>query len=139
MCWQLAEPGEPSAWRPPRRGHGLPDAGVVTLEQQPDEAHAFGPASQLVAEWRELRTRDEKTGNWVDRAKAGVRRWELEVAMLRDFQLTLPSETESLDDARRSDHLWWRLEALAEARREWGRAKRVRLLRRVLTLGLWWK
>lgn len=43
-------------WRPPRREHGLPDAGVVTLEEQPDEEHAFGPATQLVAEWRRLRT-----------------------------------------------------------------------------------
>ena len=30
--------GQPEKWRPPRRGHGLPDAGVVTLEEQPDEA-----------------------------------------------------------------------------------------------------
>ena len=43
-------------WRPPRRGHGLPDAGVVTLDEQPDEQHAFGPAAPLVAEWRSLRT-----------------------------------------------------------------------------------
>ena len=33
----------------------------------------------------------------------------------------------------------WREEALAEARRELGRARQVRLLRRVVTLGLWWK
>ena len=32
-------------WRPPRREHGLPDAGVVTLEKQPVEEHAFGPAA----------------------------------------------------------------------------------------------
>ena len=131
--------GQRSAWRPPRRGRGLPDAGVVTLEEQPDEAEAFGPAAPQVAEWRELRTRDEKAGNRVDRAMVGVRRWELEAKLLRDFRLTLPPETESLDDGRRADHLRWRLDALAEARRVWGRAKRVRLLRRVLTLGLWWK
>ena len=29
-------------WRPPRRGHTLPCAGLVTLEEQPNEAHAFG-------------------------------------------------------------------------------------------------
>ena len=37
-------------------GHELPDAGVVTLEAQPDEEHAFGPVVGLVAEWRALRT-----------------------------------------------------------------------------------
>ena len=126
-------------WRPPRRRHGLPDAGVVTLEEQSDEEHAFGPAAPLVTEWRKLRTGDEGLGSRVDRARAEERRWELEVAMLRDFQLTLPPEAEPLTQAGRADHLRWRLDALAEARRELARVKRLRLLRRVLTLGLWWK
>ena len=124
-------------WRPPRRGHGLPDAGVVTLEEQPDEEHAFGPAAVLVAEWRALRAGGEAVGSRVDRARTGERRWELEVAMIRDFGLTLPPETEPLDEAGRADHLRWRMEALAEARQELAKAKRVRLLRRVLTLRLW--
>ena len=128
-----------SVWRPPRRSHGLPDTGVVTLEEQADEAHAFGPAVALVAEWRELRTGGDATGSRVDRAKAGARRWELEIAMLRDFRLTLPPETEPLDEAGRADHLRWRQGALAEARVELAGARRVRLLRRILTLGLWWK
>ncbi len=42
--------GQRTEWRPPSRGHGIPDAGVVTLEQQPDEEHAFGPAAPLVGE-----------------------------------------------------------------------------------------
>ena len=53
--------------------------------------------------------------------------------MLRDFHLTLPPETEPLDDSRRVDHIRWRLEALAETRRELAKAKWIR----VLTLGLW--
>ena len=61
---------QPSAWRPPRRRHGLPDDGVVTLEEQPDEEHAFGPAAVLVAEWRALRTGGDATGSRVDRARA---------------------------------------------------------------------
>ncbi len=44
-------------WRPPWRRPGMPDAGVVALEEQPDEEHAFGPAEPLVAEWREIRIR----------------------------------------------------------------------------------
>ena len=70
-------------WRPPRRRHGLPDAGVVTLEEQSDEEHAFGPAVPLVTEWRPLRHGDETAGSRVDRARAGTRRWELETELLR--------------------------------------------------------
>ena len=129
--------GQPGDWRPPRRGPGLPDAGVVTLEEQPDEAYAFGPAAPLVAEWRELRTGDDRVASRVDRAVVAVRRWELETEMLRDFQLTLPPETEPLDESRRQDQLRWRNDALAGAGRELRRAKLARLSRRVLTLGLW--
>ena len=129
--------GQPEDWRPPRRRPGMPGAGVVTLDEQPDEEHAFGPASPLVAEWRRVRLAGQGTGSRVDRAVARVRRWDLEVQMLRDFTLTLPPETDPLDESRRNDHVRWRQESLAEARRELGRTKRVRLLRRVLTLGLW--
>ena len=131
-----ADCGQSKEWRPPRRHHGMPDAGVVTLEEQPDEEHAFGPAAPLVAEWRGLRTGDNLKGSRFDRAEAAVRRWELEIAMLGDFGLTLPPETEPLDASRREDHLRWRREALAAAL---AKAKRLRWLRRVLTLGLRWR
>ena len=124
-------------WRPPRLRPGLPDAGVVTLEEQFDEAHAFGPAAELVAEWRRLRVGGNQPASRVERAQAKVRWWELEVEMLRDYHLTLPPETDPLDDSRRKDHVRWRREALAEAQRELSRAKRARLLRRLLTLGMW--
>ena len=124
-------------WRPPRRRPGMPDAGVVTLEEQPDEEHAFGPAATLVAEWRRLRTAGAQNVSRVDRAKDAVRRWELEARMLGEYRLTLPPDTYPLDDARRADHVRWRREALAEAQRELGRARRVHLLRRLFTLGLW--
>ncbi len=111
----------------------MPDAGVVTLEEQPDEAHAFGPAASLVAEWRKLRIGDEQAVNRVDRAAARVRRWDLDMEMLGDWQLTLPPETDPLDELRRKDHVQWRGEALAELRRELGSAKWARLLRRLPT------
>ena len=41
--------GQAGEWRPPRRGHGMPDPGVVTLDEQPDEPHAFGAAGGRVA------------------------------------------------------------------------------------------
>ena len=124
-------------WRPPRRRHGMPDAGVVTVEVQPDEDHAFGPAAPLVAEWRRLRTGSVQNVSRVDRAQSALRRWELEAEMLGQYYLTLPPDTYPLDDARRADHVRWRRDALAEAGRELRRAKRARLLRRVITLGLW--
>lgn len=44
-----------------------------------------------------------------------------------------------MDDGRKADNVRWRQEALTEALRELGRAGRIRLLRRVLTLDLWRK
>lgn len=128
--------GQVGEWGQPRRGHGLPDAGVVTLDEQPDEEDTLGPAVPLVAEWRRVRTGGDQTSSRVDRAVAAVRRWELEVQMLREFRLTLPPETEPLDESRRRDQLRWREEALAEARQELRRANRARLLMRLMTLGL---
>jgi len=115
----------------------MPDAGVVTLEEQLDEDFAFGPAAALVAEWRRLRTAGAQNVSRVDRAKDAVRRWELEARMLGEYRLTLPPDTYPLDDARRSDHVRWRRDALAEARRELGRARRASLLKWVFTLGRW--
>ena len=126
-------------WIPPRRRPGMPDAGVITLEEQPDEEFAFGPAAALVAEWRQLRVGGGKVSNSVGRAEAAVRRWELEAELLGDYRLTLPPDTYTLDDARRADHIRWRRDALAEARRKLRLAKRARLLRQVITLGTWRK
>ena len=124
-------------WRPPRRQPGMPEAGVITLDAQADEAHAFGPAAPLVAQWRELVSTGGQPPSRVERAQAAVRRWELEAVMLDGFHLTLPLETFPLDDGRRADQVRWRREALTEARLELGRARRAGLLRRVGTLGLW--
>ena len=128
---------EAQDWRPPRRRPGMPDAGVVTLEEQPDAEHAFGPAAPLVAEWRRMRLAGQTAGSRVDRAVAAVRRWVLEAEMLGDYRLTLPPDTYPLDDGRRADRVRWRRDALAEARLELRRAKLARLLRRVIMLGLW--
>ena len=111
----------------------------MTLEEQPDEEHAFGPVAPLVVEWRRLRTGADAAGSQVDQAKASVRRWELEIALLGDFLLTLPPETEPLGASRREDHLRWRQEALVAARRKLAKATRMRWLRRALTLGIWWR
>ncbi len=86
------EPVRQQDWRPPQRRPGMPGPGVVALEGQPDEAHTFGPAAPLLAEWRRLQVGREQAASRVDRAKAAVRRWELEAGMLGEFHLTLPLE-----------------------------------------------
>ena len=50
-----AESGSDDGWTHPKRAHGMPRPGVVTLEVQDDEAVAFGPAAALMAEWRAIR------------------------------------------------------------------------------------
>ena len=122
-----------------RQGSGPANAGVVTLEKQPDEDDAFGSAAALVAEWRELRSGAASARTRVDRAKASLRRWEVEIVLLRDFRLTLPPETQPLGQTRREDHLRWPREALAEAKRELHAAVNSRWLRRAVTFDLWWR
>ena len=131
--------GEVAHWTPPKRAYGLPDAGVVTLEAQPDEGHAFGPAAGLVAEWRSLMTGGTQIGSRIERTRAEERRWELEIAMIGEFGLTLPPQTEPLNDSRRDGHLQRRRSSLRKARGDRVRAERLRIVRRVLTLGMWWK
>ena len=89
-----------------------------------------------VAGWRFLRTLSAEGQSRVEHARAKEGRWELEVAMIGDFGLTLLPETEPLSKVSRDDHLGWRSETLKQARRERLRTER---LRRVPTLGLWWR
>ena len=126
----------PSEWRPPEREEGLPFAGVVTVDPQPDEEHAFGPAAGLVAEWRELRA-SLRNRSGVDRARAQERGLELELLLMERYQLTLPPHTEQLLGSEREDYLRRRRGQLAQARRQRITAERRETLRRVLTLGLW--
>ena len=102
----------------------------------------FGPwvdRAHLVAEWRELLSGEVRASSGVEQAQAEERSSELEVAMIGEFQLTLPPETEPLDESRRDEDLGWRRKALEQARQERIRRENLRLLRRILTLGLWWK
>ena len=129
-----AEESVGGEWQLLRWVYGLPKSEGVTLEPQADEEHAFGPAAGLVAEWRELRTGGTSRGSGVEQARAEERRWELEVLLIEEYGLTLPPDSEPL---QRDDHLRWRREALAHARRQRLTAERWATVRKVLTLGLW--
>ena len=112
---------------------------VLTLEPQDEEAHDLGPAAALVKEWRMLRTGENTAKGLVERAEAEERRWELEIALIEKFGLTLPPEVEALNTTDREIHLAWRRETLRRARGARIRAKWFVVARRVLTLGLWWR
>ena len=92
-----------------------------------------------MAEWRRPRGADARRRSAVERARAEERRWELELALIGEHGLALPPETEPLHPSRRDDQLRWRRVTLARVRGQRVRAERLRLLRRVLTLGLWWR
>ena len=128
--------GAPAAALVSRGAHR---GGVVTLEPLEGEQDALGEAAALVAEWRRLRGEEARQGGAVDRARAEERRWELELALIGEHGLALPPETEPLHPSRRDDQLRWRRVTLARVRGQRVRAERLRLLRRVLTLGLWWR
>ena len=113
--------------------------GVVTLEPLVGEEGALGEAAALVDEWRRLRGEDAQRGSAVNRASAEERRWEIEVELIGEHGLALPPETEPLHPSRRDDYLRWRRAALRRVRGQRVRAERLRLLRRILTLGLWWR
>ena len=107
---------------------------MVSLEPLDGDEAALGEAAELVFEWRRLRGAKARRGSAVDRARAEERRWELELALIGEHGLALPPETESLHPSRRDDQLRWRRVTVGRVR-----AARLRLLRRVLTLGLGWR
>jgi len=82
-----------------------------------DEAHAFSPAAELVAEWQRFTFGAAETRGRIEPAMTEEHRGELEIAMISEFGLTLPPEAEPLEELRRDDHLEWRRRALGKARR----------------------
>ena len=136
---QEADAGDPMAPTTVPDVRSTHRPGVVTLEPLDGEEAALGEAAGLVAEWRSLRSGDNRWRSAVERARAEERRWELELALIEDHGLALPPETEPLHPSRRDDQLRWRRVTLRRVRGQRVRAERLRLLRRVLTLGLWWR
>ena len=145
-------PGEAAAAPPvigaPRIASGKPavSAGgqpvpptVVTEKAGPGDEDAYGAARPLVEEWRALRERHPPEGRGVDWLRAEERLRELEFALIGEHELALPPERFRWDAATRRAQLRWRERTLQRVRGERRRAQwRRRLVRRLLTLGIWW-
>ena len=113
--------------------------GVVSVEPQPDDAQSFGAAGMaFVEEWRALCGRRGE-GSKAEQAQRRERVMELEIALIGEHGLALPPNTEPLHPSERERYLGWRRRELADLRSERRRRVALRWLRRVLTVGLWWR
>ena len=122
----------------PRRRH-RPQ--MVTLEPEEYEEFAYGEALPLIVEWRRARADhlDERKSR-VEQATAWVWMLELEIALIGEHGLTMPRMHAPWSAMEREREVWrrrWR--SLPDARSERRRALFWRFVRRVLTLGIWWR
>ncbi|MDE2867133.1 MAG: hypothetical protein OXR64_03035 [Chloroflexota bacterium] len=113
-------------------------AGVVTDDPHPGEEASYGPGMPAVVEWRRLNQQREK-GTKLDQVKTRERIMALEIAMIGEYELTLPPDTDRLHPSQREGYLRWRRRALADLQTERARRELRRWVRRVLTFGLWWR
>ncbi len=121
--------------KPPRR----PYPQLVTVEPEEGEELIYGEAMPAITEWREARKTLDQAKRRLDKLDARERMLELEVRLVGDHELTLPPAVYPWDRADRRDEVWRRKQSLADLRVERNRAVLWRWVRRLLTLGLWWK
>ncbi len=108
--------------------------GLVAEDPSAFDAEVYGDAWPLVEEWRRLRVGHPSQGRTLSWLTTEERLLTLELAMMEQHGLTLPPEKEPLRGFGRRDQIAWRREALWDT----GKAlARKRMLRRILTLGLW--
>ena len=112
--------------------------GVVTEDPHPNEEVSYGPGMPAVVEWRRLNRRRE-VGTKLDQVTTRERIMALEIALIEDYELTLPPDTYPIHPSERRGYLRWRRRALADLQTERARRELLRWVRRVLTLGLWWR
>ena len=115
------------------------DPEIVAVEPAEDDVEVYGAAWPLVAEWRALRAGHSNQGRSLSWLVAEERQLTLELAMLEEHGLTLPPETQPLRGFGRKGQINWRWTALYDTQRALARRRLWRWVRRVCTLGLWWK
>ena len=121
------------------RTHDRRHPQLVTVDPEPGEDRVYGEATPLIVEWRRVRTDRLEARDRLSRARTEERMRELEITMIREFRLTLPPETRPWDDRARTDAVHLRTQALERVRGERIRAQWQRRVRRIVTLGLWWR
>ena len=115
------------------------DPEVVTEESAEDDAEVYGDAWPLVEEWRAQRASHPHQGKSLSWLVTEEQLLTLELAMLDDHGLTLPPETQPLRGFGRKGQSNWRRTALRDTRQALARRKVLLWVRRILTLGIWWK
>ena len=115
------------------------DPEVVTEKPAEDDPEVYGDAWPLVEEWRSLRADHPHLGRSLSWLTTEERLLVLELAMLEEHGLTLPPEKQPLRGFGRRGQTSWRWKALYDTRVALRKRKLLRWVRRVLTLGLWWK
>ena len=143
-----AASGQASPAPPPVAGLNKPrpvrlkrlDPELVTREPVEDDPEVYGDAWPLVKEWRALKARLPVRGRSLSWLIDYERLLTLELAMLEEHELTLPPQKQPVRDSlSRRDHTRWRWKALDRTQVSIRKRKLLRWLRRLLTLGAWWK
>ena len=116
------------------------DSELVTREPAEDDPEVYGDAWPLVKEWRELKDRLPVRGRSLSWLTGYERLLTLELAMLEEHGLTLPPQKQPVRDSlSRRNHTRWRWKTLDRTQLSIRKRKLLRWLRRLLTLGAWWK
>ena len=110
---------------------------VVTEEPDDDDEEVYGAAWPVIDEWRRLREGHPNSGSTLSWLAAEERLLTMELALLEEFGLTLPPETQPLRGFGRNGQINWRRAALYDTQRALARRRLLRSVHRVLTLGLW--
>ena len=119
--------------------HRRLDPLVVTEKPEPGDKEVYGAAWPVISEWRRLRENHPNRGGSLSWLVTEERILGMELAMLEEHGLTLPPETEPLRGFGRNGQLTWRRTALYDTQRTRAKRELLRWVRRVLTLGLWWR
>ncbi len=121
----------------PRVRREYPD--LATREPADDDEEVFGGAWPLIVEWRGLKDAHPNDGKGLEWLTTQDRLLEVELALLEEHGMTLPPEKRPLRGFDRDGQTSWRRTALFDTRRARRKRELLRWVRRVCTLGLWWR
>lgn len=110
---------------------------LVTEVGELGEERCYGPATQLIAEWRGLCLSRDSAAHTLESLKTDERMLELELVLVGEHKLTLPPADRPWDGVRRHGELRLLWRSLQQVRRERRWAQLLHWGFRLLTLGLW--